>query len=351
MMLIRMMFLLVVTGFSCTRGEEQPQAGIPVSDLEPPVISIPDRTELAIVHKTRGLLWKKRFDSPIMMDRNNRVVEIIDLEGDGSFEVLAATDRYDARNKGYFFCLNQHGEIAWSLKMESEDFQVPYFRCPTPNFGPNYLLMPQISKLHTADLEGDGTTEVMLMIRAADSFFPMMLLILDSKGRPLGIIWAQVRYLATLKRPGTDLNDIVAVGDNTRFMTIQDRRDEKKRIGFYVFLLKCDSLLQNGHTLVAKAPDRNDFTVPESFEWYQALATHRLEDTRIEERIEVVEDGNGRQLIRITMRNGVVYSLDRDGEITSIEFVEMLKPKLKDRGIDGTDLSNQLRKECIRLPF
>jgi hypothetical protein len=101
-----------------------------------------------------------------------------DIDGTGSKEVLFTIKTNSEKNEGRLICFSDKGKILWEhhagrrMTYGSKEYSADY----------------KISAINVADLDGDGTDEILVIGRHIP-YFPTQIVLLDHTGRSLGEYW------------------------------------------------------------------------------------------------------------------------------------------------------------------
>jgi len=276
---------------------------------------------VAITGPDGGLLWRKRFQERV----SNHMV--CDLEGDGLYEILIATESYDYKHEGLLFFYDHQGTLLWKRSFASDTFKIPYKRSARRgDHGGDFQLFPQVLNAWTEDLDSDNIKEIILTVSAAFCYNPNMICILDKSNHVKGLFWSPGGFndIKEVQSPVSNSSALVILGLNNEFTTREEKAKSLYR--FVLFMLEPSVLDEKFNQVIQKAPHKEDKHTCSSCSWYRILPKTLKPITLIDTRLTILEDGTDPGKSKIEVKQGDhIFTFDLMGEMVKMDITPELK--------------------------
>jgi len=294
---------LVITIIACGCGMEKPSAKLNS-----------DGNIIAVTEPNGGLLWRKRFQEKISKSL------VCDFDGDGKYEVLIAMDRYDYRHRGLLFLYDHAGDLLWNRSFVSDTFTIPFKRSATQgNEGEDYIIVPQVERVWTSDLDSDNKDEIILSLNVARDFNPMAICVINISNQLQGLFWnpGAIKDVKEIQSDKNSSKSMVILGVNNEFTTME----EKGKAWYRFVLFKLDSRILEKESMeyIHRAPSLKDKYTCSSCSWYRILPRYPGSLHEIDNHIRILDENDN--LTRIEVRyGGHIITLNGMGEIQKVDL-------------------------------
>lgn len=253
-----------------------------------------DYPQIIFVHDKKNKLWQKKLDTKIIK------VDVVDLDQNGSREVIAATYRENywdwGEHPGWLLVWNEKGELLTEQNMlKTSIYPAKESHCAIEGF-------------EIVDLDRDGRLEIVAMIRGLE-YYPSRLAILHYEN-------FHFKEAATYWNPGYIVRLLIDDIDRNGFSEIIciAVNNDLKRLPELAFKENMQTLFMlSGRSVFGQAPPYLGEAEKGSQVWYQYLTPPISDRASVIMGLSVTREVE--KLILVKLNDGCFFYLNYAGEI------------------------------------